>query len=253
MPKTTEEDEKKLIESCLEIERESIKKTYDTYKIYESIYGANLEKSAFEYLEDYANKAYTVSDYYRLPDVLGYVHADNNIYQKIPNQFKFFYVMGTVYLSNGYHGLSLALYLPFDSCFGLGHLKTVQYYLYKLFGVANDIPSYENKLIDIGWNVGLRWETAFVQFASDFSFLGTVFLMFLMGWMLGKLWMEIVAGGNFITVILFAFYCVQFFFITSWWYAGFTGGYFITFYVPLFFWIWQRIVVYKNYKIKANV
>lgn len=235
-----------LLESCLETEKESIKKTHDTYILYETIYKAKLEKSADQYLEEYANKAYTVSDYYRMPDALVYVHVDNEIYQNIPDKLKFLYTMGTIYLSNGYHGLSLALYLPFDCCFGLGHLKTVQYYLDKLFGVSGNIPSYENKLIDLGWPVGLRWETVFAQFASDFSFIGTILLMFVMGWLLSKLWIEIVAGGNFITVLLFSFYCVQFFFISSWWYAGLTGGYFITFYVPLFCWIWQRTVVFKR-------
>lgn len=237
-----------LLESCLEEEKEGIKRTYDTYKMYEDVYRVNLGKSADEYLEDYVSKAYTVSDYYRMADALVYVHVDNEIYQNIPGRLKFIYTMGTIYLSNGYHGLSLALYLPFDSCFGLGHLKTVQYYLEKLAGFFGDIPSYENKLIDLGWPVGLRWETAFAQFASDFSFIGTIFLMFAMGWLLCKLWVEVVAGGNFITVLLFSFYCVQFFFITSWWYAGLTGGYFITFYVPLFCWIWQRAVLHKRCK-----
>lgn len=241
-----ENSENELIESCIETERESIEKTYETYKIYEDKYNANLEKSADEYLEDYANKAYAVSDYYRMADALVYVHVDNEIYQNIPDQLKFLYTMGTIYMSNGYHGLSLALYLPFDSCFGLGHLKTVQYYLDKLFGISGDIPSYENKLIDLGWPVGLRWETAFAQFASDFSFLGSIVVMFAMGWLLAKLWLEMVAGGNFISVLLFSFYCVQFFFITSWWYAGLTGGYFITFYLPLICWIWQRNVIYRR-------
>lgn len=235
-----------LINTCLESDRVWIKATYDTYKLYENVYKANLEKSADKYLEDYANKAYTVSDYYRVPDALIYVHIDNKIYQKVPDKLKFLYTMGTSYLSNGYHGLSLALYLPFDSCFGLGHLKTVQYYLDKLFGVSGDIPSYENKLIELGWPVGLRWETVFVQFASDFSFAGTILIMFAMGWLLNKLWVEMVAGGNFITVLFFSFYCVQFFFITSWWYAGLTGGYFITFYLPLFCWIWERCVIHKT-------
>lgn len=242
-----------LIETCLESERVWIKSTYDMYKLYENVYKANLGKSADEYLENYANKAYTVSDYYRMPDALVYVHIDNKIYQGIPDKLKFLYTMGTTYMSNGYHGLSLALYLPFDSCFGLGHLKAVQYYLDKLFGVSGDIPSYENKLIELGWPVGLRWETIFAQFASDFSFAGTILVMFAMGWLLNKLWVEMVAGGNFITVLLFSFYCVQFFFVSSWWYAGLTGGYFITFYLPLFCWIWGRCVIHKKINNKSIV
>lgn len=235
-----------LMETCLEKEQESIKKTYNTYKLYEDGYKVKLDKHADDYLIDYINKAYTVSDYYRMPNALVYVHIENEIYKSVPDKLKFIYTMGTIYLSNGYHGLSLALYLPFDCCYGLGHIKTIQYYLDKFFGITRDIPSYENKLIDMGWPVGLCWETSFAQFASDFSFIGTIPIMFAMGWLLGKLWIEIVAGGNPITVLLFSFYCVQFFFITSWWYAGLTGGYFITFYLPLFCWIWQKIVLYRK-------
>ena len=241
-------DTEELLKNCPEADRDTILLTYSTYQNYEKNYEANFSNSAEYIFQDYINNSGLVSDYYRFPDALSYLHVDNEVYLRVPDNLKFLYAMGTIYLSNGYHGLSLALYLPWDCSYGLGHLKAVQYYLDKLFGIGGDVPSYENKLNEIGWPVGLRWGTVFIQFASDFSFFGSLVVMFLMGWLLAKLWMEVVAGGNPISVVLFAFYCVQFFFITSWWYAGLTRGYFITFYIPLVIWIIQRLVINRQRK-----
>jgi hypothetical protein len=192
---------------------------------------------------DYKYFSPALSDYYLVPGIYGYVHIDDPIYNSLPEKLRFFYAYGSFYLSHGYTGLSIALYQPWDSTFGLSSLKFVDYYLSKFIDTSSiTSKSYEAKLISGGWNVGNYWMTVYPQFASDLSWPGTILLMGIFGLLLGVLWIEVIYGKNIIAILFFPFYCIQFFFFTSWWYAGLTGGYFVLFYGLFFLWIFVKLL-----------
>jgi hypothetical protein len=54
-----------------------------------------------------------------------------------------------------------------------------------------------------GWPTGVKWSSAFVYFASDLTFLGTIVLFGVMAYALAKTWKESVINKNQISTIFF--------------------------------------------------
>ena len=171
-----------------------------------------------------------------------YVNINDPVYKFLPGKMKYAYVMASNYISHGYHGLTLALRLPFDSCFGIGHLPVLQNQFKNITGIDIYKRSYVYKLNQAGYPVSLKWGTAFLQWASDISFVGVVFLMGLFGALVGRLWNEVLLQKNIISLILLTTLSVNILFITSWWQPGMSGTDFILFYGVLAVWIVQKVV-----------
>jgi len=115
-------------------------------------------------------------------------------------------VLLTVYLSSGYYGLSLCFKLPFEWTYGIGN----SYFMSKLVSVLfNTSEIYEktylNRMTEVFNRDGLRtWNTIFPWLASDFTFIGTLFLFIIIGYMWQTAWVEIIRYRNPISIVLFA-------------------------------------------------
>lgn len=107
-------------------------------------------------------------------------------------------VMACKYMSHGYTGLALAMELPFEWTYGLGWSKGLQVVLRDYLGGPDLFDrSYlvRNEIVN-QWPALVWWSTIFPWIASDTTFFGTVLVMLLIGFGLGKVWMDIVANGN---------------------------------------------------------
>jgi hypothetical protein len=55
-----------------------------------------------------------------------------------------------------------------------------------------------------GWPALSRWHTIFPWLASDFTFTGALFIIFLLAFFYGRCWKDIVTNKNPISMIMFA-------------------------------------------------
>jgi hypothetical protein len=176
-------------------------------------------------------------------DVVSYSYVDINnlIFKHLPEKAQRFYAMGTYYLTHGYHGLSIAMRTDFEWTYGFGQAPVLQKYIDRIFDTNLTDKTYIKKVTNAGFPVSLKWGTAYIEFASDFTFLGTVILFGIFGFLLACLWIDVLRRMNIISIICLVFFVYNLLFVTSWWQAGISGTDFVLFYGSLFVWICQKI------------
>lgn len=101
----------------------------------------------------------------------------------------------TVYLVNGYFGMSLALDEEFESSYGVGHSVFLQKTFDNHLGTNFEDRSFQHK-ISHRWDKNVLWHSAYSYFANDVSFAGVVFVMFTLGFFLGMcVWASVLEGN----------------------------------------------------------
>jgi hypothetical protein len=108
------------------------------------------------------------------------------------------------YLTQGYFAVYLSLQAPFVPCYGVGNSVFVQRQVARITGneFFLDCP-YPMRIESSGWHASGYWATIYPWIASDVTFPGTVVVMFLIGWMAGRVWLDVLGGRNPIAVALF--------------------------------------------------
>jgi hypothetical protein len=108
------------------------------------------------------------------------------------------------YLSQGYHGLALALQLPFVPA-GMGAYKALSSYLPQYFGLRDPYElSYPVRVEDaFGWSATGKWSSVYPWYASDVSFAGVVLLALLFGFFLARIWRRLMRACDGLTLSVF--------------------------------------------------
>lgn len=159
------------------------------------------------------------------------------------------------YFCHGYNGLSYAMDQEFTSSFGLGFSDFIRHNFARFFGGA-DLEeavyqrTYMAKLEKLGWKTGLMWSSFFIYPASDISFLGTVVLVFLIGYLFGLSWKDTVETQNpFACAAFFGFTTMVFYFSAN--NQMFQSGEScVAFCVILAAWIASRFIIKRREKQK---
>lgn len=206
----------------------------------------HISEKIVERFETYGAIAMKVHPYYADEFSYSYVNLNDKLYCALPEKLAYLYVVGSNYVSHGYHGVTLALREPFESCFGIGHITILQNVVKNITGIDVYQRTYVYKLNQDGYPVSLKWGTAFIQWASDISFYGVVVLMGILGMLVAQLWKEVLENKNLLSLMLLTSLSVNILFITSWWQAGVSGSDFIWFYGTLAIWIINKIKNFMN-------
>lgn len=116
------------------------------------------------------------------------------------------------YLVQGYYGFSLILDLDFNWTYGFGNSAFLQRQLLVITGVDISEMTYQARISDY-WDKDAQWHSFYGQFANDFSLLGMSVLMFLLGFLLSRVWLTVIHNNSFfgaallpIFIILFVFF-----------------------------------------------
>ncbi len=192
-------------------------------------------------------KVYEVYPIYTGEYSWAYVNPNDKILNVLPVSLRFTYTMASGYLTNGYHGLTVSLYTEHQWTYGLGHSSFLMDYFNRIFG----IPVYENsyyyrlsneikpQLVSTS-----MWPSAYTQFADDLTFLGVIFLMFFMGFVLYFIWIDAINGHNIFAILLLSLVAVQYLFLPANNFMENSGGNFVTFYVIGILWVLTKFVPY---------
>jgi len=215
-----------------------------------TIVPGEVSQNIVERYEAAAPKAEELHPLYVMPFAYAYLNIEDPVFARLPSILSYIYAVGTSYVSHGYHGLAIALRIPFESTFGVGQVMIAHETVSSLLGIDIYARSYTGKVNNSGFPLSLHWGTAFIQFASDFSFPGASLFMGVLGIMFALFWMEAL-HGNILSQLLFVVMTINLLFITSWWQAGLSVGDFILSYGSAALWLIMK--VYAIIQIRRSI
>lgn len=120
---------------------------------------------------------------------------DSFIFEIIPSDLWMFIIAISSYISQGYYGMSLSLTLDWEPCFGLGHTKALYLLMPDLLEPIYH-NTYQHRLNGFGWDEDVQWHTLYSWFANDFSYIGVIFVMFIIGFVFCKAYYDVLTYNN---------------------------------------------------------
>ncbi len=107
------------------------------------------------------------------------------------------------YLTQGYYAVYLSLQEPFVPGYGVGNSVFLQRQAARLLGQPDILKRpYPERIQARGWNAYGYWASIYPWIASDVTFPGVVLVMLLIGWLTGRVWVDVLGGGNPFAVAL---------------------------------------------------
>lgn len=146
----------------------------------------------------------------------------------------------SVYLVQGYYGMSLALDEEFDTTFGIGHSIFLLDQFKYFFGLDLIPYTYQQKIND-DWHRLVQWHSFYSQMANDVSFPGVAIIMFILGYVLAVFYISAIKYQNTIAKILMPIFAIMFL------YMPMNNQIFnfletlFSFYILVFLWLINRI------------
>jgi hypothetical protein len=145
-----------------------------------------------------------------------FADEDHPLVRFLPPDVKRAALAGLSYLTQGYYGLSLAMQEPFVTTYGVGNSYFTMGISRKLFGTdAVFERTYAARIRQSKWDAFRRWHSFYTWIASDVSFPGTIAIVFCVGWLLAKLWLDVIRGDNVYAVGLFPLVLIMLFYFPA--------------------------------------
>lgn len=141
------------------------------------------------------------------------VNVDKGIIKYLPVSFQFLLTMICGYLTQGYFGMSLALKLPFISCYGLGNNNFILSNFEEMFNLSIRSNMYQYRISEYSWGATQNWHTFYTWIANDVSFYGVIIIMFILGIVLSKVWRDALVNKNIFAICLLPMFVILFIFI----------------------------------------
>jgi hypothetical protein len=103
--------------------------------------------------------------------------------------------IGTIYLTQGYYGMSLSVDIPLESTYGLGHSMFITEALRKHLDVDLTQQTFQHKIHE-QWSATGQWHSAYSQWANDVGFPGVALVMLALGFYTCAIWSSALATHN---------------------------------------------------------
>tara|TARA_B100000963_G_scaffold362025_1_gene402251 strand:- start:16445 stop:17479 length:1035 start_codon:yes stop_codon:yes gene_type:complete len=164
---------------------------------------------------------------------------DNIFVPKLPENISLLnagILTGYFYYTHAYAALSHALNMPFiGTSLFFGHSDFSIRNLERIFGSEVLNLSYNYRLINEGFSASTLWITAYAWIASDTTFLGSFFLLYIFGYLYASTWIKSLTKPTLISSALFG-WMAYFFFQINMTFVPADLGAFISF--------WGCIIIY---------
>lgn len=138
------------------------------------------------------------------------VNFDSPIMLIIPGFLKDALIIISTYLTQGYYGLSLAMREPFTTSYGVGGSWFLMGVFQKITGIDVTLRTYPFKIIGYGWDPYINWHSIYTWLSSDFSFIGTLIIMMVIGYWFGEVWKSVLFQKNIYGIGLFILFMIMF-------------------------------------------
>ncbi|MBM7706081.1 hypothetical protein JOD03_000983 [Chryseomicrobium aureum] len=157
-----------------------------------------------------------------------------------PEQLKVGVIQFQSYISQGYYGLSLAMEEEFTWTYGVGNSIFLLNNFEALFNIEIFSKTYPYKTISSGWDPLITWSSIFPWLASDITFMGTMFILFILGYLLAISLKDLVEKNNYLALPLICQVSIIIIYIPANNQMLQMGESFFTFILTLLLWIFTR-------------
>ena len=142
-------------------------------------------------------------------------NRDNNISRAIGENNVIIYESLTRYLGQGYKALSMSFDIDAPSTFGFGHSMFFARNANSVFNTDyftdQSIPGLLEK--ETAWSMMGLWHSIYPWLASDFGFIGTLFVMLIFSFILSLSWGHSLKNKDPLWVVMFFLMMILFFYI----------------------------------------
>lgn len=140
-----------------------------------------------------------------------HVNFDSFIMMIAPKFMQEMIIAISSYTTQGYYGLSLAMGEKFDFTYGFGNSWFLMSLFEKITGNGSlKIMTYPFKIEKYGWDPYGNWHSIFTWLASDFTFIGTLLVIFIIGYFFGEIWKSCLYQRNIFAMGLFVLFMIMF-------------------------------------------
>lgn len=199
-----------------------------------------------ERYEKYAPQSKKVHPFYANDLTYAFVNVGDPFFAKLPSRVQYLYAQVSNYLSHGFQGLTIGLRTNFNWTFGFGQALVLQNKFEKMTGIDIYSRSYISKVNAAGYPISYQWCTAFLQFASDFTFIGAVLFMGFLGFLFASLWIETIYKEDILATVLLVYLSFSLLLLTSWWQPSLSPADFLVFYGGIFTWLIKKSFWYNR-------
>lgn len=135
---------------------------------------------------------------------IGVVDIDRSdkVFSKVSKPIQMVYLYSVSYLSQGYYHTCLAFDLDFTPTYLLGNNPAL-INLASVFHVDVWEKTYMYKLRTKGVDPYAYWHSAYLWYASDVSFFGVPFILFILGYFFGISWALCITRDDFFSTVMF--------------------------------------------------
>lgn len=174
------------------------------------------------------------------------IDFNNGLLLLLPENLRDLLIYLTIYVTQGYYGMSLATTCSWTPTFGVGNSLYVIQNVEELFNFNLMRYTYMGQVEVYGWEATANWHTAYTWIANDVSFVGVPVVMFFMGRLLRQVLCDARTTKNPIAIGLSAMLIMFSVFIPANNKILAAPQTFVAFFVFLIIWIFQRrVVVFK--------
>lgn len=171
------------------------------------------------------------------------IDFNNALLMMLPENLKALLIYLTIYITQGYYGMSLATACSWTPTFGIGNSLYIIQNVEELFNFDLMSYTYMGQAEVYGWGATVNWHTAYTWIANDVSFWGVPVVMFFMGRLLRQVLCDARTTKNPIAIGLSAMLIMFSVFIPANNKILAAPQTFVAFFVFLIIWIFQRRVV----------
>ncbi|MEO7189964.1 MAG: hypothetical protein ABI051_02800 [Vicinamibacterales bacterium] len=145
------------------------------------------------------------------------------------------------YLTQGYYAVYLSLQEPFVPTYGVGNSMFLQRQVVRLTGDTSLLERpYPARIEDKGWNAYGYWATIYPWIASDVTFPGTVLVVLLIGFLAGRVWVDVLGGQHVLAVAFLGQLLVMLYYFPGHNRTMHSGEGFVAFWGLFFAWLLSR-------------
>ena len=173
-----------------------------------------------------------------------YADEDHILMQGFPAEFQVGVAGLSLYATQGYYALYLALDEPFVPMFGVGHSQFLFRQAARIFDMPEilDLP-YPVRLQKYGWSAYGLWSTIYPWLASDLSFPGTILVMLLIGRLFAMVWLDTLKRLNPFAVVVFSQFLIMLLYFPANNQLLQGGEGLVAFWSTLLFWLLTRTII----------
>jgi len=148
-------------------------------------------------------------------DNLNNIKVNNHSVLLANENFAYYtYAWLSTYVVQGYYGFSLALEEEFDSTYGVGNSVILTRNVESILNIDLKSRTFQRKITSY-WDENGQWHSLYSYIANDLNFPGVALALFVISFLLAKVWINFLDTGNVFAGIMVCIFAILVIFIPA--------------------------------------